>query len=132
MVQLQVACYKKKVEGCITTARQLDSENQDDCDIISELLFHNDGANDIPKHQISQNSTIRSDHEKSKPSGLDDEDVIRTNVVMFEFRDHISNLNDEDIGPFASFFENDCDFLEQVAFLFVITTSYIFPKYRYM
>ena len=118
MVQLQVNCYKKKVSKDEVTTIQLDSQNRDDCDIISELLFHNDGASDTPKNQQSQvasSSPTRSTNGKDETSGFDEEDVIKSNIVMFEFRDQISNLTDEDIGPFASFFENDCDLLDHVS-----------------
>ena len=121
MVQLQVNCYKKKVSKDAVTTIQLESQNRDDCDIISELLFHNDGASDTPKNQqsrLASSSPARSVNGKDETSGFDNEDVIRSNIVMFEFRDQISNLTDQDIGPFASFFENDYDFLEQVIILF--------------
>ena len=117
MVQLQVACYKKNVVEGIETSRQLDSENRDQCDIISELLFHNDGANDIHKRQTSQNTilgSIRPAQEANQIQESGKEEIMKSNIVMFEFRDQISNLTDQDVGPFASFFDNDCDFLEQV------------------
>ena len=117
MVQLQVACYKKNVQEGIETLTQLDSENRDECDIISELLFHNDGANDIHKRQTSQKTilgSVRPAQEAKQRQEYSKEEIIKSNIVMFEFRDQISNLTDQDVGPFASFFDNDCDFLEQV------------------
>ena len=117
MVQLQVKCYKKKVSEDVVTTGQLESQNRDDCDIISELLFHNDGASDTPKNQqsrVASSSPEISVKEKDESSGFDEVDAIKSNIVMFEFRDQISNLTD-DIGPFASFFENDCDLLDHVS-----------------
>ena len=117
MVQLQVACYRKNFLEGIVTSRQLDSENRDECDIISELLFHNDGANDIHKRQTSQKAILGSARPAQEANEMQEsgkEEIIKSNIVMFEFRDQISNLTDQDVGPFASFFDNDCDFLEQV------------------
>lgn len=118
MVQLQVKCYKKKVPKDPVTTIQLESQNRDDCDIISELLFHNDGATDTPKNQqsrLASSSPTRSVNGNDETSGFDEEVAIKSNIVMFEFRDQMSNLTDEDIGPFASFFENDSDLLDHVS-----------------
>ena len=117
MVQLQVACYKKNSEEGTVTSRQLDSESRDQCDIISELLFHNDGANDIHKRQTSQKDilgSVQPGHETNPMTASCKEEIMKSNIVMFEFRDQISNLTDQDVGSFASFFDNDCGFFEQV------------------
>ena len=45
MVQLQVACYKKKhPDQKSDTKKNEISQKENECEIISELLFHNDGA----------------------------------------------------------------------------------------
>ena len=81
------------------------------------MLFHNDGAKDIPKHglpRIEGTQQLQNTQEKEVTDSCGEGEIIKSNIVMFEFRDQISNLTEEDIGPFASFFENDYDFLEQV------------------
>lgn len=114
MVQLQVACYKKSSVEDIVTSRQLDSESRNECDIISELLFHNDGANAIQISQKDILGSVRPVQETNQMTASCKEEIMKSNIVMFEFRDQISNLTDQDVGPFASFFDNDCDFFEQV------------------
>ena len=127
MVQVQVACYKNNASEDVTSQRQLESRNRDDCDIISELLFHNDGASETPNHglhRIEDPSPIPTSKETSETTKSGEREMIKSNIVMFEFRDQISNLTEEDIGPFASFFENE--FLEQVSFFKFSYTSIVF------
>ena len=41
-------------------------------------------------------------------------EVIKSNIVMFEFRDQLSSMVGEEVEHFASFFDNECDLFEKV------------------
>ena len=143
MVQLQVACHKKKQNNGKSTANRENSQKHEECDIISELLFHNDGATDTvnnilpritppspqPQEDIDENVKIMTSLSSSvssiKNSNIEqnihekiccdeEEEVIKSNIVMFEYREQMSNLVGEEVEPFASFFDNDCDLFEKV------------------
>ena len=116
MVQLQVACYKK-----LNIEEGLASRNlpkKDDCDIISELLFHNDGAKDTEKQMLTQPvspSLPQSNGNLDTQNFSSEKYVLKTNIVMFEYREQSSNITEEEAGPFVSFFDNDYDLIEQVS-----------------
>ena len=117
MVQLQVACYKKPNIEESLASRNLHSPKKDDCDIISELLFHNDGAKESDKHVLTQ-SVSSSLHQSN--GNIDGQNVssaryvMKSNIVMFEYREQISNITEGEVGPFVSFFDNDYELFEQV------------------
>ena len=118
MVQLQVACYKKLNQEERLASRNLNNPKKDNCDIISELLFHNDGAKDTEKHTLVQPispSLPQSNGNVDEQKFSSERDVMKSNIVMFEYREQISNMTEEEAGPFASFFDNDCDLFEQVS-----------------
>ena len=118
MVQLQVACYKKLNLEESLASRNLQSPKKDNCDIISELLFHNDGAKETEKHILTQPpvspSVPQSNGNLNKHHFSSESYALKSNIVMFEYREQISNITEEEAGPFVSFFDNDYDLFEQV------------------
>ena len=126
MVQLQVACHIKKCQKTPSSSSSLTDPNKDDCDIISELLFHNDGARDTINHNLSQamsplNSSTVNKSVSGNYLGCDEEEVlVKSNTVMFEYREQFDNVTRDTNcggGPFSSFFDNDCDIFEQVSII---------------
>ena len=116
MVQLQVACYRNTNDEEQSSSTCLMGHKKNNCDIISELLFHNDGGNDSVNTTVStaRSHCYTTPSKISNPVTVDDRNVVKTNTVMFEYREQPSNLGNEDVAPFSSFFHNDCDFREQV------------------
>ena len=118
MVQLQVVCYKNANEEEQSSSTCLMGHKKNNCDIISELLFHNDGANDSVNTAVSTARahcyTTSSKISNPVAACSDDRNVVKSNTVMFEYREQPSNLVNEDVAPFSSFFHNDSDLSEQV------------------
>ena len=118
MVQLQVACHKNANDEEQSSSNCLMGHKKNNCDIISELLFHNDGANDSVNTAVSTARahcyTTSSKISNPVTACSDDRNVVKSNTVMFEYREQPSNLGNEDVAPFSSFFHNDCDLSEQV------------------
>ena len=127
MVQLQVACHIKKCQKTPSSSlSSLTNPSKDDGDIISELLFHNDGARDTVNHNLSQamspwNSSTLNKNVSGNYLGCDEEEVLVTsNTVMFEYREQFNKVTLDGNGgggPFSSFFDNDCDIFEQVSII---------------
>ena len=118
MVQLQVVCHKNDNEEEQSSSTCLMGHKKNNCDIISELLFHNDGANDSVNTAVSTARahcyTTSSKISNPVTACSDDRNVVKSNTVMFEYREQPSNLGNEDVAPFSSFFHNDCEISEQV------------------
>ena len=133
MVQLQVACYKRELRDLLNSGN---GQQKEECDIISELLFDNGANNTLPnvnpslspqdidgdiKIMASLTDSLVTNNGCNNEKGEDEEvpccgekAVIKSNIVMFEYREQTPNFVGEEVGPFASFFDNDCDLFEHV------------------
>ena len=136
MVQLQVACYKKELRDLTNSGN---GQQKEECDIISELLFDNganNGSTTLPNVNpplspqdidgdvkimasltdslVTNNGCNNQEREDKEVPCCGEKAVIKSNIVMFEYREQTPNFVGEEVGPFASFFDNDCDLFEHV------------------